>query len=152
MHFFSRVLFGIGIFLVFALGFWVWSSQTSVDRISINGTELTVRVAERPFAVRNGLSGYSREDLREDGMLFVFSDAQVREFWMKDMEFALDILWIADGRIVAIDRDVPPPSARFDEPARVSSLPLRVDAVLELPAGQAYEFGIIEGMSMKFLE
>lgn len=139
------VLVGVAIVV---LGAVFWSFQTSVETVAINGTELTVRVADRTFAQKKGLSGYTEESLREEGMLFVFSQQKVREFWMKGMQFDLDILWIADGRVVAIDRGVKAPYSRTDEPERATSNPLKVDAVLELPAGKAYELGLVEGMEM----
>lgn len=132
--------------LLLLLGVVVWSLGTSVGKISFNGTELTVRIAERPLAQKKGLGGYTEASLEEDGMLFVFSNDEVRTFWMKGMRFDLDILWIADGRVVAIDRDVHAPFSRSEEPEQVTSAPLKVDAVLELPAGKAEEYGIVEGM------
>ena len=144
---------GIAFLVLFVLGVgcWVWGRQTSVHTVSINGTELTVRVADHFFAQKKGLSGYERDALQEDGMLFRFSGAKVRTFWMKDMLFDLDVLWIADGRIVAIDRNVTAPLSRMDYPHTVSSNPLNVDAVLELPAGGATAFGIVEGMAVEVL-
>jgi uncharacterized membrane protein (UPF0127 family) len=148
----QKILAGSMLLLVSVAGFIAWSFQTSVERISINGTEFTVRVAERPFAQKKGLSGYTEESLQEEGMLFLFSESKVREFWMRGMEFDLDILWIADGKIVAIDRDVDAPYSRNDEPERATSSPLKVNAVLELPAGKADELGLVEGMTMVVLE
>lgn len=47
-----------------------------------------------------------RKSLPEDtGMLFVFEKKQERSFWMKDMNFPLDIIWINDDRVVKIDKD-----------------------------------------------
>jgi uncharacterized protein len=131
---------------VFVLGFCAWSLSTSVGKISINGTELSVRIAEHVLAQKKGLGGYTEESLQEDGMLFVFSDDEVRTFWMKGMKMDLDILWIRDGKIVAIDRTVQAPYSRADEPERATSSPLLVDMVLELPAGKAEEYGLLEGM------
>lgn len=149
----GKIVLGFGLATFFALGLCIWSLSTSVGKISINGTELDVLIAERALAQRKGLGGYTQEGLKpHDGMLFVFSDSEVRTFWMKGMQFNIDILWIADGRIVAIDRDVQAPYSRSDEPERVTSSPLEVDAVLELPAGKVAEYGLVEGMNMKILE
>lgn len=137
----------VGVGLLGILG-TIWSLYTSVDTVSINGAELTVRVAERTLAQKKGLSGYTEDSLAEDGMLFVFGESKVRTFWMKDMDMDIDVLWIADGKIVAIDRNVRAPFSRSEEPRKVTSSPLEVDAVLELPAGGTEEFGIIEGMKV----
>lgn len=135
---------------VLVIGVCVWSLHTSVGTMSINGTEISVRIAERTLGQKKGLSGYTEESLVEDGMLFLFDDPKVRTFWMEGMKMNLDILWISGGKVVAIDRDVQAPFSRADEPEQVTSKPLLVDAVLELPAGDVEEFGIIEGMSVVF--
>lgn len=130
-----------------------WSLNTSEGKVVINGTELNVLIAERALAQKKGLSGYTEESLEPyDGMLFVFSDTEVRNFWMKDMKMDLDVLWIGNGRILAIDRDVQAPYSRFDEPERMTSSPLMVDMVLELPAGGVEELGLIEGMNVTLSE
>lgn len=90
-----------------------------------------------------GLSG--RESLQaREGMLFVFPQDGTPAFWMKDMRFALDIVWIdAAGRVVGVDAEVTPESfpAAFSPPS-----PVRY--VLELGAGQARALGIIPGTSI----
>lgn len=145
------VSFLVGV-AILVIGMGVWSLRTSVDIISINGTELTVRVAKGALAQKKGLSGYTEDSLVEDGMVFVFSNSEVRTFWMKGMKMDLDIIWIADGKIVAIDRDVQAPFSRAETPEKVTSSPLSIDAVLELPAGGVEEFGIVEGMTVVFPE
>lgn len=46
-----------------------------------------------------GLSG--RDSLAKDtGMLFVFSDKGIYPFWMKNMKFPIDIIFINDNKIV----------------------------------------------------
>lgn len=43
------------------------------------------------------------------GMLFVFDRPQISKFWMKDMQFAIDIIWLsAEGQIIAIEKEVTP--------------------------------------------
>jgi uncharacterized membrane protein (UPF0127 family) len=55
-----------------------------------------------------GLSGHA--PLAEDeGMLFIFDEASVYPFWMKDMLFPIDIIWIdANSRISYIESAVTP--------------------------------------------
>lgn len=74
--------------------------------IKINKAELKIEVAASAAEITQGLSG--RENLCQNcGMLFKFSDYQIRNFWMKDMNFSLDILWIKDQQIVGIEANVP---------------------------------------------
>jgi hypothetical protein len=56
---------------------------------------------ERGLMYRTGLG-------QNKGMLFVFSFDDKHQFWMKNMHFNLDILWISlDGRIVYIGQNIP---------------------------------------------
>ncbi|MBI1908199.1 DUF192 domain-containing protein [Candidatus Uhrbacteria bacterium] len=105
----------------------------------------TVRVADNALERMKGLSGTYASDLSpEIGMLFVFDEAAERTFWMKGMQYNLDILWIKDGKIMKIDENVPYPP-HGTEPVSVSSAPLLIDMVLELPAGTADEIGYLPG-------
>ena len=78
-------------------------------------------------------------------MLFPFDAAERRTFWMKGMLIPLDILWIREGKIVAIDANVAPPRSR-EAPAVVSQV---ADTVLEVPAGFAQEMGISVGLTVR---
>lgn len=51
-----------------------------------------------------------REEIKEDqAMLFVFEEEDIHSFWMKNMRFAIDILWLDRQRqIVHIENRVPP--------------------------------------------
>jgi len=45
----------------------------------------------------------------DEGMLFVFDDSKKRSFWMSNMQFSLDIIWIdSQVNIVHIEKNVPP--------------------------------------------
>jgi uncharacterized membrane protein (UPF0127 family) len=132
------------------IGICLWSLNTSEGVVTINGTELNVLVAEHALAQKKGLGGYTEETLTQDGMLFVFADSEVRNFWMKGMKMNLDVLWIGNGRILVIDRNVQAPYSRTDEPEMMTSSPLSVDMVLELPAGSIEKFGLVEGMTVTF--
>ena len=91
-----------------------------------------VEVVQTLQALSKGLSG--RESLSEDeGMLFVFTESGQHRFWMKDMLFDLDILWLdKNGKVVHIEENLPPctPNAC---PSFTSAKPAQY--VLEIPAG-----------------
>jgi len=76
-------------------------------KISINGKELDVSLAEDEFSRSNGLM--NTELLPSDaGMLFRWPKADPRSFWMKDTSIPLDIAFIAsDGSITNIEQMVP---------------------------------------------
>lgn len=103
------------------------------DRVRINNAVFTVELATTTLEQARGLS--FRANLAEgSGMLFTFSPG-VRNFWMKDMNFPIDIIWIADGKIAGFAQGAQPqPGARLWE-LTIYSSPDGVDKVLEVNAG-----------------
>ncbi len=82
-----------------------------------------------------GLSG--RDSIGSaDGMLFVFDEPKLPAFWMKDMRFPLDIIWIAGGRVSDIDENVTVPSGSASDDELPRYIPdTAIDRVLEVEAG-----------------
>ena len=77
-------------------------------------------------------------------MLFVFDTDDTWGIWMKDMQFAIDIVWInAEGVVVSVKAAASPSS--YPE-AFYPSAPARY--VLEVPAGYAAAQGIAEGVKV----
>ena len=76
-----------------------------IQYVKIAGKILKVKLALTPEAQEKGLSG--RKELKEDeGMLFVFSHMGQYPFWMKDMNFNMDIIWLGeDLRVVFIKKN-----------------------------------------------
>ncbi len=110
--------------------------------VTVGDRVYTVEVASTAEQQAQGLS--NRGSMPEaSGMLFPFRPAQIVSFWMKDMRFNLDLIWIANGRVIGIERDVPKPSPST-EPQNLPtySPPAPVDYVLELNAGQGRFFSI----------
>ncbi|HEV8590954.1 MAG TPA: DUF192 domain-containing protein [Pyrinomonadaceae bacterium] len=118
---------------------------TGERTLSVGGVPLLVAIADSEMERARGLSGLS--GLAEgEGMLFVFESAGLHAFWMKDMLFSIDILWIAaDGTIVhiapSVSPDTYPQSFIPPTPARY---------VLEVRAGFATEHGIEVGSKVDF--
>lgn len=81
-------------------------TQVNYQTIKINRAEIKAEMVNSPRAVALGLSG--RKSLDKDcGMLFEYSDYQTRYFWMKGMNFPLDIIWIKDDIVIGIEASVP---------------------------------------------
>lgn len=78
------------------------------------------------------------------GALFVFGTVDPRYFWMHDMRFSLDVVWIRDGVVIGLQENIPHPAANDGQIARFqSSEPC--NWVLELNAGQIAKQGIKVG-------
>ena len=71
---------------------------------------ITYYVADTEEKRVKGLSG--REQLYEnEAMLFVFKEEAAYNFWMKDMNFYIDIIWVSrEGTVVHIEQNVSPHS------------------------------------------
>lgn len=67
------------------------------------------------------------------GMVFVFRQAQIQNFWMKEMKFPLDMIFIRDHKVVEIVENVPVKKPAGETPRVRSQEP--ADMVLEVNAG-----------------
>lgn len=96
----------------------------------INGRIIKLELADTPELIVKGLSG--RATLAEDrGMLFIFPGKKTENFWMKEMNFPLDIIWINDDLIVKIDANLSPEGIK---PINIYSSNSPVNYVLEVNA------------------
>ena len=105
----------------------------------------TLRVANTPPAQQKGLGGlYSLP--KNQGMLFTFSGPDVRCFWMKDMRFPLDVIWLDAGKqVVHVERNVAP--ATFPDEFCPNT---PAQYVIELNAGEAARANIQPGETLTF--
>lgn len=122
---------------------WFYSRNPLRTTVTIRGAVFTVDVAVTAKDKELGLG--NRDALAWDqGMLFIYDHKERYPFWMRNMRFSIDMIWIDDTTIVDITKNVP----LSDKP--VEDLPIYhpvipVDKVLELPAGTADRFGITVG-------
>lgn len=119
--------------------------NTGETKIKIGNAEWRVEIANNEFSRAQGLSG--RQSLPEDaGMLFLFNQADIHKFWMRDMKFPLDIVWINDDKVVDISDNLPP--ASLDD-LKIYSPKEPANLVLEINAGQIDRYGIKIGDPVK---
>ena len=117
----------------------------------VGGTAFNIELAETPEKRTQGLSG--RDSLAPGaGMLFIHDDEKRYTFWMKDMRFPLDMLWIdADCTVAGISARVPPPEpGQSDRSLPLFSPETPVLHVLEINAGAAAAAGISTGDAVRF--
>lgn len=115
--------------------------------IKINDHVFTVEIADTATKQTQGLSG--RASLQADhGMLFIFDSAEKRTFWMKDMLIPIDIIWLNNGVITAIDKNCPVPQ-NYKIPT--FSPNIYSDKVLELNAGTADKYNFQVGDKLELL-
>jgi uncharacterized membrane protein (UPF0127 family) len=104
---FCKLLLAV-IFLILLFNISQKHNLTDIKQVKIAGQSIKVDLALTPGEQEQGLSG--RSALKEDeGMLFVFQRSGRYPFWMKDMNFAIDIIWLSeDMKIVYIKKDARP--------------------------------------------
>ncbi|MCC7522852.1 DUF192 domain-containing protein [Candidatus Uhrbacteria bacterium] len=112
---------------------------------TLNGKEIELEIADEPAEIRQGLS--DRKEMGDaEGMLFLLERGH-HPFWMNRMHFSLDMIWIDQGIVVDIARDVPPPSETGGVP--VTRDPgVEADMVLELTAGGAERYEVRVGQPL----
>ncbi|MDP2703999.1 MAG: DUF192 domain-containing protein [bacterium] len=161
--------FWIGAVLIILGGVWlffdVWESNSQTLEVRVGGSVILAEVADSAEERARGLSGRNRLE-KGRGMIFLFdpsasrSDSEessdskssgqaqpaVQGFWMKDMRFPIDIIWIRDGIVIGFEESVPAPAISVSEselPVYVS--PGKVDMVLEISSGEVERLGIEVG-------
>lgn len=133
--FFSRNKKGRSFFFSFFLLFSMLYCAVSREYTKVflpNQFSLTAELAVTDEERQLGLM--FREKINWDqGMLFVFKREGIYSFWMKNMRFSIDILWLdREKRIVHLETNVPP-CPNDPCPSYSSSYPALF--VLELKAG-----------------
>lgn len=113
--------------------------------LTVGRASIEVAVVDTPQERERGLSG-TTELSEGEGMLFVFEKDDQYSFWMKDMHYPIDIIWIsAAKRVVYIEKEVSP-----DTFPQSFTPPTRARYVLEVPAGFAARHGIEVGSVADF--
>jgi uncharacterized membrane protein (UPF0127 family) len=117
------------------------TSILNVIYVKIGNATIVAEVASTPEERSKGLSG--REYMPDGrGMLFYYSESNPNAFWMKDMFFAIDIVWISETcTVININENVPPPSSLTSE-LKIYPAPKLTMSVLELSAGQSEILGL----------
>lgn len=117
-------------------------------KASVQNRSFNLIVAKDPKDIEIGLS--NRTSLPEnEGMLFIFNKSDYYQFWMRDMKFPIDIIFIKDNKIVTIHHNAQPPkSANENIPLYKPTSP--VNRVFEINAGLAKKYNIKEGDTVQF--
>ena len=116
-----------------------------------------------PYAVRVGETSYALEIAATDAeralglgererlcsgcaMLFLFETKARHAFWMKGMQFPIDMVWLNDNTVVHIERRVSPESSETYTPSGDAN------QVLEANGGSFDDLDVGERVKFLFLE
>lgn len=116
-------------------------------QVVIGGEVFKVDVSDNSYTLAKGLSG--RLSMQNDeGMLFIFKTAGNEGFWMKDMNFSLDIIWMDENfDIVHIEKSLTPETYPKIFYPNAQAL-----YVLEVNAGLTDKLGVKVGDRVRFLK
>lgn len=118
---------------------WLVMPSNKIINLEIADTE-----AERA----QGLSGRDRIADNE-GMWFVFDQEGIHPFWMKDMKFNIDIIWLdEDHSITDIIRNAPVPEIPDDLSTYSNTKPAKY--VLEVNSGVSEELSVGDILRIKY--
>lgn len=113
--------------------------------LSIGEVSLNVAFAPLPPEQELGLSG-TKSLGADQGMLFLFPSAINQSFWMKDMNYPIDIIWLgADKTVVDVSKNVDPKSY-----PKTFSPKVPAQYVLEVNAGFSDLNNVTEGTIVTF--
>ena len=137
-----------GIIILVLAVFLIWSTFLLVDYFSelatiktvvINGQKIEVELAKTNEQKILGLG--QRTSLPLDrGMLFVYSQYLIPAYWMKDMKFPIDIIWIKDDMVVGYEKNLQPATDNLNLPTYQPKT--FINYVLEVKAGWVDQFGV----------
>ncbi len=118
------------------IAIFIWLINVPSETINLGGTRINIERATTQPEREKGLAG--RESLQQNsGMLFVFESSDYHCFWMKDMNFAIDIIWLDENRqVVEIASSVSP--STYPEtfcPSTPAKYALEVDSGLANQSG-----------------
>ena len=150
----KKIIWIIGAVICLIIVGFAIRSRTSQVQYSPYGNEISiVTLGEIDFSAEVvassektalGLSG--RESICEKcGMIFVFNEEDYRPFWMKDMKFDLDMIYISGDKIIYIAKNVPHEKG-MKEVVRPDA---RADKILEVNAGTSDGLGLKVGDTLR---
>ncbi|MDO8460841.1 MAG: DUF192 domain-containing protein [bacterium] len=118
-----------------------------IPTAAINNQTFKLFIAKSAKEKEIGLSG--KDSLSQDyAMYFSFEKPDYYSFWMKNMKFPIDMIFLSNNRIVTIYENLEPPSQDLKSPPLYKSNE-PADAVLEINAGLTKKYNIKVGDEIK---
>ena len=130
----KKSIAAIFILALFLAGCGPQIADYQTGRVRINNIDIKVEVADTVLKQSQGLSGRGSLPVNY-GMLFPFNNLKNPPFWMGQMKFPLDFIWLKADKVADIDANVPV----FDSPgnyaSNIASAVDFPDYVIEVGAG-----------------
>lgn len=127
--------------------FIFFQAPAGKPQVTIDGHTFKVEVAKTDKDKEIGLTKYQSLD-QDAGMFFSFGAEGNYSFWMRGMKFPIDIIYIDQGKVVDIKKNLPPAdSSTPNIPTYAPSKP--ADSVLEISSGLSDKYGFKIGDSVQ---
>lgn len=125
----------------------VFYQNFTTPTVKINGHEFQLVIAKTEQEKQIGLSKNSTLE-QNKAMLFIFDKDGFYSFWMKDMKFPIDIIFIKGNKIVTIYKNTPKPidsqNLQIYSPTETSN------RVIEINAGLSEKYKFKVGDTVEF--
>ncbi len=135
---YQKLIFLFILILLFLfIAFYIYKNidkreNSKLNNLIIGDHAFQVEIVTTQESIAQGLS--DRDSIGSDGMLFILPQSRVANFWMKDMKFNLDFIWIKDKLVIGINKGIKAPIELDGKIERIKS-PGVVDMVLEVDEG-----------------
>jgi uncharacterized membrane protein (UPF0127 family) len=145
------ILMALGVFLLWRTVFSRPNPPLPKSTVRIGDMSFMVEFATSTVAQARGLSG--RPSLAEGaGMIFPFKNPGIQSFWMKDMNFPIDMIWIGGNKVLGFAENAEPQPGTPLFGLKIYRSPDGVDTVLEVPAGTVAKDAIKVGDAVVITE
>ncbi|MCL4367201.1 DUF192 domain-containing protein [Patescibacteria group bacterium] len=127
------------------------NNSFATEVLVVGNTPINVEIADTTAKRAQGLSG--RDSLDENsGMVFVFTDPKIYQFWMKGMKIPLDFIFIRNDVVIDLYRDAPiPPPGEPDSALPIYEPRGPIDMMIEVNSGFINAHSIQIGDTVKVL-
>lgn len=148
---YKKILTLVALILFFVYAMQLRRNATHTD-IKIGQNTIYAQIADTKNKQSMGLS-YTKDLATSTGMLFIFDEIDEKNFWMKDMNYDLDIIWIDESKTVTgFFERVPTDSYNKKNPeqSKIYHSPENTKYVLEVPANTIKNLKIKVGDVLDF--
>lgn len=143
----KKIIFVLVFLIALLILIIIFPKEKQSPLVVINNKTFNVEVVKTDEQRAKGLSVYDKLPLGK-GMIFIFDAKDYYTFWMKDMKFPIDIIYIKNSKIVDIYKNITPPKSQ-NEILPIIKPRETADMVLEINAGLSDKYNFKIGDSVK---
>jgi uncharacterized membrane protein (UPF0127 family) len=140
-----RLILGVAVVIFALLLLLTLLFSRKSTKVIVEGQTFIVKVAKTDKEKQIGLSETKKLD-KNKGMLFVFDTADYYAFWMKNMKFPIDIIYVNGNKVTTVIHQAQPTSL-LDMPIYQPNE--KSDKVLEINSGLSKTYNIKAGSVVK---